>query len=100
MYAQFTDRARKVMHLANQFAISFNHEYIGTEHILLGLIEEGTGVAVNVFKNFDIGLQKIRREVEKIALPGPERVTTAKLPLTPRSKKAIEFGIEESHVFN
>jgi len=68
MYERFTDRARKVMQLANQEAQRFNHEYIGTEHVLLGLIKEGSGVAANVLKNLDVDLRKIRLEVES-----PER---------------------------
>ena len=71
MYERFTDRARKVMQLANQEAQRFNHEYIGTEHILLGLIKEGSGVAANVLKNLDVDLRKIRHEVEKIVQAGP-----------------------------
>ena len=66
MYERFTDRARKVMQLANQEAQRFNHEYIGTEHVLLGLVKEGSGVAANVLKNLDVDLRKIRLEVEKI----------------------------------
>src|SRR5918992_1275223 len=62
MYERFTDRARKVMQLANQEAQRFNHEYIGTEHILLGLVKEGSGVAANVLKNLDVDLRKIRLE--------------------------------------
>ena len=71
MYERFTDRARKVMQLANQEAQRFNHEYIGTEHILLGLVKEGSGVAANVLKNLDIDLRKIRLEVERIVQHGP-----------------------------
>src|SRR5246500_3453862 len=85
MYERFTDRARKVMQLANQEAQRFNHEYIGTEHILLGLVKEGTGVAANVLKNLDIDLRKIRLEVEKIVQAGPDMVTMGKLPQTPRA---------------
>ena len=66
MFERFTDRARKVMGLANQEAQRFNHEYIGTEHILLGLVKEGSGVAANVLRNLEIDLRKIRLEVEKI----------------------------------
>src|SRR5207237_3503352 len=66
MYERFTDRARKVMQLANQEAQRLNHEYIGTEHVLFGLIKEGSGVAANVLKNLDIDLRKIRLEIEKI----------------------------------
>jgi len=100
MYERFTDRARKVMQLANQEAQRFNHEYIGTEHILLGLVKEGSGVAANVLKNLDIDLRKIRLEVEKIVQSGPEMVTMGKLPQTPRAKKVIEYSIEEARNLN
>src|ERR1043166_8787268 len=100
MYERFTDRARKVMQLANQEAQRFNHEYIGTEHILLGLVKEGTGVAANVLKNLDIDLRKIRMEVEKIVQAGPDMVTMGKLPQTPRAKKVIEYSIEEARQLN
>src|SRR5881392_340503 len=100
MYERFTDRARKVMQLANQEAQRFNHEYIGTEHILLGLVKEGSGVAANVLKNLDIDLRKVRLEVEKIIQAGPDMVTMGKLPQTPRAKKVIEYAIEESRNLN
>src|SRR5262245_51233215 len=100
MYERFTDRARKVMQLANQESQRFNHEYIGTEHILLGLVKEGAGVAANVLKNLDIDLGKIRLEVEKIVQAGPDMVTMGKLPMTPRAKTVIEYSIEEADHFN
>jgi ATP-dependent Clp protease ATP-binding subunit ClpC len=100
MYERFTDRARKVMQLANQEAQRFNHEYVGTEHVLLGLIKEGSGVAANVLRNLDVDLRKIRNEVEKIVQPGPEMVTMGKLPQTPRAKKVIEYAIEEARNLN
>ena len=96
MYERFTDRARKVMALANQEAQRFNHEYIGTEHILLGLVEEGSGVGATVLKNLDIDLRKVRLEVEKLVKSGPDMVTMGKLPQTPRAKKVIEYAIEEA----
>jgi ATP-dependent Clp protease ATP-binding subunit ClpC len=98
MYERFTDRARKVMQLANQEAQRFNHEYIGTEHILLGLVKEGSGVAANVLKNLDIDLRKIRLEVEKIVQHGPggEQVVMGRLPHTPRAKKVIDYSVEEA----
>ena len=65
------DRAKKVMSFARQEAQKFNHEYIGTEHILLGLVQEGSGVAANVLKNMSIDLEKVRHEVEKIVKTGP-----------------------------
>jgi ATP-dependent Clp protease ATP-binding subunit ClpC len=88
------------MQLANQEAQRFNHEYIGTEHILLGLVKEGSGVAANVLKNLDIDLRKIRLEVEKIVQSGPDMVTMGKLPQTPRAKKVIEYSIEEARNLN
>src|SRR5579859_5041913 len=100
MYEKFTDRSRKVMQLANQEAQRFNHEYIGTEHILLGLVKEGSGVAANVLKNLDVDLRKIRLEVEKIVQSGPDMVTMGKLPQTPRAKKVIEYSIEEARNLN
>ncbi|HEY0009050.1 MAG TPA: ATP-dependent Clp protease ATP-binding subunit [Tepidisphaeraceae bacterium] len=100
MFDRFTDRARKVMALANQEAQRFNHEYIGTEHILLGLVKEGSGVGANVLKNLDVDLRKVRLEVEKLVKSGPEMVTMGKLPQTPRAKKVIEYAIEEARSLN
>ncbi|MGY8768816.1 MAG: ATP-dependent Clp protease ATP-binding subunit [Pirellulales bacterium] len=100
MYERFTDRARKVMQLANQEAQRFNHEYIGTEHILLGLIKEGSGVAANVLKTLEVDLRKIRLEVEKLVQSGPDMVTMGKLPQTPRAKKVIEYSMEEARNLN
>jgi hypothetical protein len=99
MYERFTDRARKVIQLANQEAQRFGHDYIGTEHILLGLVKEGSGVAAHVLKNLDIDLRKIRLEVEKI-IPRLGIVTIGKLPQTPRAKKVIEYSIEEARNFD
>jgi len=100
MFERFTERARKVMALANQEAQRFNHEYIGTEHILLGLVKEGSGVGANVLKNLGVDLHKVRMEVEKLVKAGPDMVTMGKLPQTPRAKKVIEFAIEEARNLN
>ncbi|MDP6955676.1 MAG: Clp protease N-terminal domain-containing protein, partial [Planctomycetota bacterium] len=86
MFDRFTDRAKKVMNLARQEAQRFNHEYLGTEHVLLGLVQEGSGVAANVLKNMGIDLNKIRVEVEKIVKTGPSMVSMGQLPFTPRAK--------------
>jgi ATP-dependent Clp protease ATP-binding subunit ClpC len=96
MFDRFTDRAKKVMNLARQEAQRFNHEYLGTEHILLGLVQEGSGVAANVLKNMGIDLAKIRSEVEKIVKTGPSMVTMGQLPFTPRAKKVLELSMEEA----
>lgn len=100
MFERFTDRSRKVYQLAQQEALRFNHEYVGTEHILLGLIKEGSGVAANVLKNFDMDLHKLRMEVEKCVQAGPDMVTMGKLPQTPRAKKVLEYAIEEARWLN
>jgi len=100
MFERFTDRARKVMALANQEAQRFNHEYIGTEHILLGLVKEGSGVGANVLKNLDVDIKKLRLEIEKLVKSGPDIVTMGKLPQTPRAKKVIEYAIEEARSLN
>ncbi len=96
MYERFNDRARKVMQLANQEAQRFNHEYVGTEHVLLGLIKEGSGVAANVLRNLDVDLRKVRDEIEKIVQAGPEMGTMGKLPLTPRAQELVVKANEES----
>ena len=90
MYERCTDRFRKVMQLANQEAQRFNHEYIGTEHLLLGLIREGSGVAANALNNLNINLKKVRKQVQNLIQSGPEMITMGKLPQTPRAKKVIE----------
>jgi ATP-dependent Clp protease ATP-binding subunit ClpC len=96
MFDRFTDRARKVMGLARQEAQRFNHDYIGTEHVLLGLVQEGSGVAASVLKNLDIDLKKIRQEVEKLVSTGTTMVTMGQLPFTPRAKKVLELSLEEA----
>ncbi len=96
MFDRFTDRARKVMGLARQEAQRFNHDYIGTEHVLLGLVQEGSGVAASVLKNLEIDLKKIRSEVEKLVSNGTTMVTMGQLPFTPRAKKVLELSLEEA----
>lgn len=100
MLERFTDQARKVMQLANQHAQRMNLDYIGTEHILLGLIEVGDGLASVVLKNFDVYLGRVRLEVEKLVKSGPEMITIGKLPQTPCAKKVIEYSIEEARGLN
>ncbi len=96
MYERFTDRARKVMQFACEEAQRCGHEYIGTEHILLGLTKEGAGVAANVLKNLDVSLGKIRSEIGRIVQIGiSDTIEYEKLPLTPRAKKVVEWAIEE-----
>ena len=90
------------MRLADKEAKRFNHEYIGTEHVLLGLIRllglvrEGSGVGANVLKNLDVDLQRIRREVEKLVLSGPDIPFNGQRLQTPRVKNVFEYAIEEA----
>ena len=96
MFDRFTDRAKKVMTLARQEATRFNHEYIGTEHILLGLVQEGSGVAATVLRNLGVDLDKIRQEVENMVKQGPPTTTMGQPPFTPRAKKVLELSMEEA----
>ena len=100
MFERFTERARKVMALANQEAQRFNHEYIGTEHILLGLLKEGSGVGPHVLVNLGVDLNTSRLEVEKRVKAGPEMQAMSKLPLTRRARKVSEFAVDEARNMN
>ncbi len=95
-FGRFTQRARKIIILAKEEARRFNHDYIGTEHLLLGLVREGEGVAAVVLQNLGVDLEIIRREVEKLVKPGPNTVVKGDIPFTPKSKKAIELAINEA----
>ncbi len=96
MFNRFTERARKVIILAKEEARRFNHDYIGTEHILLGLIREGEGVAAAVLQKMGVSLENIRLEVEKLVQPGPSTQIIGDIPFTPRAKKALELAAEEA----
>ncbi len=96
MFDKFTDRARKVLGYAKSEAERLNHDYIGTEHILLGLIKEGSGVAANVLENLSIDLDKVRVEVEKLVEIGPDSITSGQPPYTPRAKRVLELALEEA----
>ncbi len=96
MFDRFSDNARKVMGYSRQEADRFNHDYIGTEHILLGLIDEWSGVAADVLKNLDVDPQQIRRKVEKLLSDGTTMVTMGQLPFTSASKKVLELALEEA----
>jgi ATP-dependent Clp protease ATP-binding subunit ClpC len=96
MFDKFTDRARKVIGFAQQEADALNHEYTGTEHLLLGLIREGSGVAASVLENLNIKLDRVRREIEKMVKPGTSVPTIGPLAFTPRAKRALELAVEEA----
>jgi ATP-dependent Clp protease ATP-binding subunit ClpC len=94
-FDKFTNRARKALHLAQEEAQRLQHNYIGTEHLLLGLIREGEGVAAKVLNNLGIDLDKARSSVESIIGRG-NRVVIGELGLTPRAKKVIELAVDEA----
>ncbi len=96
MFNRFTERARKVVILAKEEARRFNHDYIGTEHMLLGLIREGEGVAAAVLQKLGVSLENIRLEIEKLVQPGPTTQIIGDIPFTPRAKKALELAAEEA----
>jgi ATP-dependent Clp protease ATP-binding subunit ClpC len=95
MFDRFTDRAKKVMSFARQEAQRLNHEYIGPEHLLLGLLDEGRSVAVNVLRDL-ADPDRIRQEVEEMVNPGPSPLTISMMPFTEEAKKALELSMEEA----
>ena len=94
-FDKFTERARRVLTLAQEEAQRFNHNYIGTEHLLLGLISENDGVAGQVFGNLKIDVNKVRSAIEFIIGRG-ERPNANEIGLTPRAKKVIELAVDEA----
>jgi ATP-dependent Clp protease ATP-binding subunit ClpA len=95
MFERFTDRARRVVVLAQEEARLLNHNYVGTEHLLLGLIHEGQGVAAMALESLGISLQAVRAEVEEIIGRG-QRTPSGHIPFTPRAKKVLELSLREA----
>jgi Clp amino terminal domain, pathogenicity island component len=95
MFERFTDRARRVVVLAQEEARMLSHNYIGTEHILLGLIHEGEGVAARALESLGISLEAVRLQVEEIIGPGQE-APSGHIPFTPRAKKVLELSLREA----
>jgi ATP-dependent Clp protease ATP-binding subunit ClpC len=98
-FDKFTERARRVLTLAQEEAQRFNHNYIGTEHLLLGLVREGDGVAAKVLANLGVELNKVRSAVEFIIGRG-DRAVLGEIGLTPRAKKVIELAVDEARRLN
>jgi ATP-dependent Clp protease ATP-binding subunit ClpA len=94
MFERFTERARKVMVLAQEEARRFYHNYVGTEHILLGLVREGEGVAAQALTSLGVTLERVREQVESIV--GYGEGTGEQIPFTPRSKKVLELGLRQA----
>ena len=95
MFERFTDRARRVVVLAQEEARMLNHNYIGTEHILLGLIHEGEGVAAKALESMGISLESVRQQVEEIIGQG-QQAPSGHIPFTPRAKKVLELSLREA----
>ncbi|MDH3463915.1 MAG: NDP-hexose 4-ketoreductase, partial [Acidimicrobiia bacterium] len=95
MFERFTDRARRVVVLAQEEARLLNHNYIGTEHILLGLLNEGEGIAAQALESLDIDLASVREEVVKIIGQGKQS-PSGHIPFTPRAKKVLELSLREA----
>ena len=95
MFERFTDRARRVVVLAQEEARMLNHNYIGTEHLLLGLIHEGNGVAATALESLGISLDAVRQQVEEIIGQG-QQAPSGHIPFTPRAKKVLELSLREA----
>ncbi len=99
-FSNFTPRAQQVIQLCRKEAERFNHDYIGTEHLLLGLVALGEGVAVSVLERMGVSLERLRLEVEKAVGQGPETKTVGSLPFTPRAKKVLQLAVSEALALN
>ncbi len=98
-FERFTERARRTIHFAQEEAQRFQHNYIGTEHLLLGLLRESDGIAAKVLKSFDVDIEKVRQAVEQVIGRG-DRPVPGEVGLTPRAKKVIELAVDEARSLN
>jgi ATP-dependent Clp protease ATP-binding subunit ClpC len=96
MFERFTERARQVVVFAQDEARAFRHNYIGTEHLLLGLLREEEGLAARVLESLNVSLDEVRAQVARIVGEG-EEVTSGQIPFTPRGKKVLELALREAH---
>jgi ATP-dependent Clp protease ATP-binding subunit ClpC len=100
MNYNFTDRVRKVLAMAREEAIRLQHDYVGTEHILLGLIREGEGVAAAVLTNLSVDLEQVQERIEESVRRGKATIALGELPYTSRAKKVLEFAMAEARELN
>src|SRR6266513_2519884 len=98
MHDKFTERVRKVIYLAREEAARLQHDYIGTEHLLLGVIREGEGIAATVLNNLGLDLDRIRQEVENMVSASGGTMTIGEIPFTPRAKLVLELGVDRKRV--
>jgi ATP-dependent Clp protease ATP-binding subunit ClpC len=95
VFERFTERARQVVVLAQEEARALRHNYIGTEHLLLGLLREEEGLAARVLRSLDVELEAVREQVARIVGTG-EEATSGQIPFTPRAKKVLELALREA----
>jgi hypothetical protein len=96
VFERFTERARQVVVLAQDEARALRHNYIGTEHLLLGLLREEEGLAARVLESLDITVEEVRAQVTRVIGQGDEPLTTGQIPFTPRAKKVLELALREA----
>ncbi|MGF1578424.1 MAG: Clp protease N-terminal domain-containing protein [Gemmataceae bacterium] len=96
MFKRFTPRARRAAELAQEEAQQWNHQYLGTEHLFIGLLREGNGVAANILRNLDVDLNAALTEIEQLVQPGPDLISKGR-PFTPPAKRVLEFAFEEAN---
>jgi ATP-dependent Clp protease ATP-binding subunit ClpC len=96
VFERFTERAKQVVVLAQDEARALKHNYIGTEHILLGLLREEEGLAARVLESLDVTVEEVRAQVARIIGPGDEPIVSGQIPFTPRAKKVLELSLREA----
>jgi ATP-dependent Clp protease ATP-binding subunit ClpC len=96
VFERFTERAKQVVVLAQDEARALKHNYIGTEHILLGLLREEEGLAARVLESLDITVEEVREQVKQLVGEGDEEIVTGQIPFTPRAKKVLELALREA----
>jgi len=96
MFKKFTERARRVIILAREEAERYNHEYLGTEHILLGVLKDGGGIAITVLQKSGVNLDRLNLEIKKTLPHSSPHTVGTEIPFSPRAKKVLEFAVEEA----
>ena len=98
MHDRFTDRVRRVIYFARDEASRLQHDYIGTEHLLLGIVREGEGIAAKVLGKMDLDFEQIQQAVESMVKSSGGTLTIGEIPFTPRAKRVLELAIEEARL--
>ena len=98
MHDRFTDRVRRVIYFARDEASRLQHDYIGTEHLLLGIVREGEGIAAKVLSKLDLDFEQIQQAVESMVKSSGGTLTIGEIPFTPRAKRVLELAIEEARL--